>query len=107
MPKTGSPLAVIKAGCHYNHARRLRLEIEKLSCLELSRSPNGFFYHFRIQVVVSEVKRPLNHRSGIEAVTDKSARSGATVTKRPWPLAKDNGFILVWGLLCWCLSTAP
>jgi hypothetical protein len=27
--------------CFYNHARRLRLE--KLLCLELSRSPNGFF----------------------------------------------------------------
>jgi hypothetical protein len=28
--------------CFYDHARRLRLE--KLLCLELSRSPNGFFF---------------------------------------------------------------
>jgi hypothetical protein len=28
--------------------------------IELSRSPNGFLNHFRIQVAVSEVKRPLN-----------------------------------------------
>ena len=28
--------------------------------------------------------------------TDKSIRSGETVMKRPWPLAKVNGYILMW-----------
>jgi hypothetical protein len=40
----------------YNHVRRLRQE--KLLYLELSRSPNGFFYHFWIQVAVSLLKPP-------------------------------------------------
>jgi hypothetical protein len=40
----------------YNHARRLRLE--KPLYLELSRSPNGFFNHFLIQVAVSFLKPP-------------------------------------------------
>jgi hypothetical protein len=40
----------------YSHARRLRLE--KLSYLELSRSPNGISNHFWIQVVVSLLKPP-------------------------------------------------
>jgi hypothetical protein len=73
----------------YNHAHRLRLE--KLLYLELSRSPNGFFKYFWIQVAVSEVKRPLRNRFGSETVknitaicnghspTDTSFRSGVTV----------------------------
>jgi hypothetical protein len=39
-----------------NHARHLRLE--KLLCLELSRSPSGFFKQFWIQVAVSILKTP-------------------------------------------------
>jgi hypothetical protein len=52
----------------YNHARRPRLE--KLLYLELSRSPNGFFNHFWIQVAFSEAKGPLRNRFGSEAVTN-------------------------------------
>jgi hypothetical protein len=52
----------------YDHAHRLRLE--KLLCLELPRSPNGFFFkYFWIQVAVLEVKRPLRNRFGSETVT--------------------------------------
>jgi hypothetical protein len=71
----------------YKHACRLRLE--KLLCLELSsisRSSNGFFSHFLVQVAVSEAKRPLR----------LCVRSGVTVMQRPWPLAKANGFIPKW-----------
>jgi hypothetical protein len=61
----------------YNHARRLRLEkllymyiyIYTYS-IELSRSSNGYLNHFWIQVVVSEVKRPLRNRFRIETVTN-------------------------------------
>jgi hypothetical protein len=42
--------------CFYKHARRLRLE--KILFPELSRSPNGFFNQFWIQVVVSLLKPP-------------------------------------------------
>ena len=42
-------------------------------CAELPRSPNWFFYHFRIQiqVTVSLLKRPLRNRFGSETVTYK------------------------------------
>jgi hypothetical protein len=40
----------------YNHAHRLRLE--KLLCIELSRSSNGFFKPLLDRTAVSEVKRP-------------------------------------------------
>ena len=42
--------------CFYNHARRLRLE--KLLYIGVSRSPNGFFKCFWIQVAVSLLKPP-------------------------------------------------
>ena len=54
----------------YNHARRLRLE--KLVYLELSRSSNGFFKYFWIQVAVSLLKPPNGH------IFNGSARSGVT-----------------------------
>ena len=79
----------------YNHAHRPRLE--KLLYIELFRSsevPAGILNHFWIQVVVSELKRPLRNRFGSETVknsqlktaicnghspTDKRVHSGATV----------------------------
>ena len=52
----------------YNHAHRLRLE--KLLYLEPSRSSNGFFKYFWIQVAISEAKRTLRNRFGSEKVTN-------------------------------------
>ena len=52
----------------YNHAHCLRLE--KLLYLELSRSSNGFFKYFWIQVAISEAKRTLRNRFGSEKVTN-------------------------------------
>jgi hypothetical protein len=62
----------------YNHARRLRLE--KLLCLELSRSSNGFLKPlldpgggFTSETAArrfSEVKRPLRNRFGSETATN-------------------------------------
>jgi hypothetical protein len=55
----------------YNHARRFRLE--KLLCLEsLLEAPTDFLRHFwiQVQVVVSEVKRPLH--GGFGSGTDKN-----------------------------------
>jgi hypothetical protein len=61
--------------CSYDHALRLRLE--KLLCLELPRSPNGFFQvllgpggGFTSETVVSEVKQPPRDRFGSETVTN-------------------------------------
>jgi hypothetical protein len=36
--------------------------------------------------------------------TDTSVRPGVTVMYRPWPLAKANGFILVWEYLTGIIS---
>jgi hypothetical protein len=55
---------------------------------------------------VSESKRPLRNRFGSET-TDKSVRSGVTVMQRPWPLAKVNGFILVWESFNWHYPSSP
>jgi hypothetical protein len=66
----------------YNHAHRLRLE--KPLYLGLSRSSNGFFNHFRIQMAVSLLKPPNGyifngHIFNGHSPTDASARSGVTV----------------------------
>ena len=80
-----------------------RLRLEKLLYLELSRSTSGYFkppldpgsrwrFHFwnRHAAAVSEVKRPLRNRFGSKTVINYG------YMWRPWPLAKANGFILVW-----------
>ena len=52
---------------NYNHAHHLRLE--KLLCLELSRSSNGFFNYFWIQVAVLLLKLPYGGLRSELAVT--------------------------------------
>jgi hypothetical protein len=71
--------------CFYNHAHRLRLE--KLLYLELSRSSNGFFKCFWIQVAVSEVKRPLRNRSEVKRLQIYSG-----YMQRPFPNGKKCPF---------------
>jgi hypothetical protein len=43
---------------------------------------------------VEDESRPLMCNG--HSPTETSVRSGVTVMQRPWPLAKANGFILVW-----------
>jgi hypothetical protein len=50
----------------YNHAHRLRLEKLLLYIQSFLGVPTDFLNHFWIQVAVSEVKRPLRNRFGIE-----------------------------------------
>jgi hypothetical protein len=82
--------------------------------MELSSSSNGFLKPLldpgnRFTSETAAVTSPFQKRSGHKYITvicnghsatDKSTRSGVTVTviKRPWPLAKGKGFILVSGV---------
>jgi hypothetical protein len=54
-------------------------------------------------VAVLEVKRLQIYNGYMcdndHSPTETSARSGVTVLQLPWPLAKANGLILVWGSL--------
>ena len=94
--------------CPYNHARRLRLE--KLLYLEVPRSPNGFFlstsgfrWRFRFwnrRMAVSEVKRPLRNRFGIETVT---VQIYCGYVQRPFP----NGHKCPFGCNGYVTAVAP
>jgi hypothetical protein len=96
----------------YNHAHRLRLE--KLLYLELSRSPNGFFLvlldpggGFTSETAARNGRYETVSEVNGHSPMDTSVCSGVTVIQRPWPLAKGNGFILVWGSLAGIISVRP